>query len=77
MTAQHSFKIIAFAAFGFAFSDWIGFLILMISAGFAGTLLGKVVLNGMTDFGFKSALNVVLVVISLRLIYTGFSGLWS
>jgi len=77
MTAQHSFKIIAFAALGFSFSDWIGFLILMISAGFAGTLLGKVVLNRMTDFGFKRALNVVLVVISLRLIYTGVSGLWS
>lgn len=75
MTAQHAFKVMAFATLGFSFAPWIGFMIAMIAAGFLGTLVGKRVLNNMTDFGFKRALDIVLVLISLRLIYSGVVGL--
>ncbi len=76
MTAQHSFKVIAFFTLGFSFSQWLGFLALMIIAGFVGTLVGKLVLNRMTDVGFKRALDIILVLISARLIYAGLVSLW-
>jgi len=71
MSAQHFFKVAAFTALGFSFSRWVGFLALMIIAGFVGTLVGKLVLNKMTDHGFKRALDIVLILISIRLIISG------
>jgi len=39
MTIQHALKIIVFGFLGFAFAQWIGFIALLIAAGFAGTYL--------------------------------------
>lgn len=75
MSLQHGLKVIAFGVFGFAFGPWVGFIVLMILAGFLGTLLGRKVLNRMTDHGFKRALDVVLILISLRLIWQGLQAL--
>lgn len=71
MTLQHGLKIIAFGVLGFSFAPWSGFIALMIGAGFLGTLFGRRVLLRMSDTGFRRALNVVLVLISLRLIWQG------
>jgi uncharacterized membrane protein YfcA len=71
MTVQHSLKIIVFGFFGFAYGPWLGLIALMIVAGFLGTVTGRLVLVRMTDHGFKRALDVVLVLISLRLIWQG------
>ncbi len=71
MTIQHGVKSLTFAALGFAFATWAGFIIAMIAAGFLGTLGGKLVLNRMDDRRFKLALDVMLVLLSLRLIYGG------
>ena len=71
MTLQHGLKIFAFGILGFAFAPWLAFMALMITAGFVGTVAGRHVLFRMTDHEFKRALDVVLVLISLRLIWQG------
>lgn len=71
MTAQHLLKVLAFGVLGFAFGPWVLFIAAMILAGFLGTLLGRKMLDRMSDRGFKRALDVVLVLISLRLIWAG------
>lgn len=71
MTVQHLLKTGMFAALGFAFGPWALFIAAMIAMGFLGTLLGKQVLTRFSDKGFKRALDILLVLISLRLIVTG------
>jgi uncharacterized membrane protein YfcA len=75
MTLQHLLKVLAFGLLGFAFAPWAGFIGAMILSGVAGTLAGRVLLERMSDHGFKRALDVVLILISLRLIWSGVSGL--
>ncbi|NHF73876.1 sulfite exporter TauE/SafE family protein [Paracoccus xiamenensis] len=71
MTVQHGIKTIAFGLLGFAFSEWWGFVIAMIAAGFLGTLAGKRLLNRLDDRLFRRALDLILVLLSLRLIWAG------
>lgn len=75
MTLQHGLKIVVFGVLGFAFGPWLGFMAAMIGAGFLGTLAGRSVLIRMSDKGFKFALDVVLILISIRLIWQGFQSL--
>ena len=75
MTLQHGLKIVAFGMLGFAFGPWLAFMLAMIAAGFIGTVAGRHVLVRMTDKGFKRALDAVLILISLRLIWQGFGDL--
>ncbi|WP_204114718.1 TSUP family transporter [Shimia biformata] len=72
MTIQHGLKSLAFGLFGFAFGPWLGLLLAMVAAGFAGTIVGRVALEKMTDHGFGRALNIVLTVIAVQLILRGF-----
>lgn len=74
MTFQHGLKVIIFGLLGFAYSAWAFVIIALVIAGVAGTLAGRLVLNRITDHGFKRALDVILVLISLRLIWEGFIG---
>ena len=71
MTLQHLCKVGAFFVLGFSFSPWLPFIAAMISAGFIGTLVGRLVLVRMTDSIFKRALDIVLLLISARLIFVG------
>ena len=71
MTVQHGVKTVIFGLLGFAYSDWWGFVIAMIAAGFLGTLVGKRLLNRLDDRKFRLALDVILVLLSLRLIWGG------
>lgn len=71
MTIQHLLKTFMFGFIGFAFGPWLGFTIAMIVAGAIGTLLGRLVLNRISDQRFRLALNVILVVLALRLIISG------
>ncbi|NKX44531.1 sulfite exporter TauE/SafE family protein [Roseicyclus persicicus] len=74
MTVQHGLKVVIFGLLGFAFGQWAMVILALILAGLAGTFLGKTVLNKMTDGVFKIALDVILVLISLRLIWQGLTG---
>lgn len=74
MTVQHGLKVLIFGLLGFAFGPWAMVILALILAGLAGTFTGKTVLNRMSDHGFKRALDAILVLISLRLIWQGVSG---
>ncbi|WP_323771766.1 sulfite exporter TauE/SafE family protein [Antarctobacter sp.] len=71
MTVQHGVKTIAFGLLGFAFAQWWAFIIAMICAGFIGTLAGKLMLNRIDDRRFRLALDTILILLSVRLIYGG------
>ncbi|MBL4812280.1 MAG: sulfite exporter TauE/SafE family protein [Rhodobacteraceae bacterium] len=75
MTLQHSLKIVTFAVLGFSFVPWLPFIMAMILAGLLGTLVGRHVLIRMDEKMFKRALNFVLGLIALRLIWKGMSHL--
>lgn len=75
MTLQHGLKILVFGLLGFSFGPWLGFMVAMIASGFLGTLTGRMVLLRMSDRAFKIALDAVLILISLRLIWQGFGDL--
>ncbi len=68
MTLQHALKIVAFGFLGFSFAPWLPFIGAMILSGFVGTLIGKSILIRMDEKTFKRALDVILILISLRLI---------
>lgn len=72
MTVQHGVKSIAFGLLGFAFAHWWAFIAAMIVAGFLGTVVGKAALNRIDDRRFRLALDGILILLSLRLIYAGF-----
>jgi uncharacterized protein len=76
MTVQHGLKTIVFAILGFAFGQWMGFILAMTLAGLVGTLLGKSLLNRIDERRFRLALDAVLILLSLRLIYAGGMELW-
>lgn len=75
MTLQHLLKVAVFGLLGFAFGPWLPLTLAMIVSGFLGTLAGRAVLGRMSDHGFRRALDVLLVLIALRLIWTGLSDL--
>lgn len=74
MTVQHALKVLVFGLLGFAFGQWVLVIVALIGAGLAGTFAGRLALNRITDRGFKRALDVVLLLISLRLIWQGLTG---
>ncbi|WP_289101360.1 sulfite exporter TauE/SafE family protein [uncultured Marinobacter sp.] len=69
MTLQHAPKALVFGFAGFAFSEWLLFIVAMIACGFAGTWLGLRLLNTMTNRWFSLAFNVVLTLLALRLLW--------
>ncbi len=77
MTIQHALKILVFGFLGFAFAQWIWFVVLLIAAGFAGTVVGRQVLTKIDERRFLMLLNTVLTLLALRLIWSGVSQLGS
>ena len=75
MTMQHLLKTIAFGLLGFAFSQWFGLIALLIGFGFLGTVVGRQVLTRIDERRFRLALNTILALLALRLIYAGGSEL--
>ncbi len=71
MTLQHVLKVVVFGILGIHFGPWIGFIAAMIFTGLLGTILGRQVLVRIGDKGFKRALDIILVLVSLRLIWQG------
>ncbi|MDH5531615.1 MAG: sulfite exporter TauE/SafE family protein [Paracoccaceae bacterium] len=71
MTLQHLLKTITFSILGFAFTQWVGLICLLILFGFLGTVVGRQVLMRIDEKRFKIALNIILAVLAARLIYSG------
>jgi uncharacterized membrane protein YfcA len=76
MTLQHMLKVLVFGLLGFAFGPWAAVALTMVMAGFLSTYAGRQVLDRMNDRFFRRALNAVLILVSLRLIYAGVSALY-
>lgn len=74
MTLQHGLKVVVFGLLGFVFTEWAVLILALTVAGLAGTLMGRLVLNRITDRGFQRALNIILVLISANLIWQGLTG---
>lgn len=74
MTIQHALKLVVFGALGFAFGPWLGLIALMSLSGLAGTWIGTHVLGRMSEAGFRRALDILLILIALRLLWQGLSG---
>lgn len=74
MTLQHGIKVIVFGVLGFAFGAWLWVVVGLSLAGLAGTFIGRSVLGRITDTGFRRALDTLLILIALRLIWSAFTG---
>ena len=71
LTGQHLLKAVAFGVLGFAYAPWAALIAALILCGLGGTWTGKRVLNRMSDARFRQALNLVLLLISVRLVWQG------
>lgn len=69
MVIQHGLKAIVFGLVGFAFASFIPLMLLMIVAGFAGTIVGRRVLLRQSEARFGQVLNIVLTLLALRLFW--------
>jgi uncharacterized membrane protein YfcA len=74
MTIQHLLKTVVFGFLGFAFSIWAPLIAAMIAAGFAGTVIGRQVLTRIDEKRFKFILSAILIVLALRMIWSGAMG---
>lgn len=73
MTIQHLLKLIVFVLLGFSFTAWLPLLAGLLLSGFAGTWVGRHVLNRLPEQAFRLILKIILTLIALRLL----SGLFS
>lgn len=71
LVTQHTLKLIIFTLLGFAFSDYLLMILLMVFTGVLGTLLGKKVLFKINEELFKKGVNIILSLLALRLVYSG------
>lgn len=65
---QHAIKIVVFAAMGFAFTDYLPLILVMVVAGFAGTTVGSRLLTRVPERVFRLAFRLLLSAVALGLI---------
>ena len=68
MSAQHAMKIAVFGILGFAYADWLGLIVMMLLAAFAGTYVGSLVLNRLPAKTFAIGLKTLLTLLALNLL---------
>ena len=71
MVAQHTIKVLIFGFFGFLYGPYAGLIVAMIISGFVGTLLGRRLLQNISDKGFQRILTIILMVLAVRLFWQG------
>jgi uncharacterized membrane protein YfcA len=74
MTLQHAPKALIYGAAGFVFSQWIGLIVMMITAGALGTWVGLRLLERRSDLRFTLVFNLLLTLLAVRLIWQAFAG---
>ncbi len=67
-TFQHVFKVAVFVAMGFAISQYLLLILLMVVAGFAGTSLGSRMLTRVPEQVFRLVFRILLSLVALELI---------
>ena len=70
MGLQHLLKIIAFGVLGFAFTEWLPLLLLMLLSGWLGTVAGGRLLRKLPEARFKLLFKLVLSGLALRLLFS-------
>ena len=70
MSITHGLKVIAFGVLGFAYGPYVPLLAAMIAASFLGNWLGRHLLENMPEALFRRVFQIVLTVLSLRLLYS-------
>ena len=76
MVIQHFLKVLVFGVLGFQFSAYIPLITGMVLVGFAGTYIGKKLLIRTSEKQFKFGLNLVLILLSIRLLWLSVKNLW-
>ncbi len=68
MTAQHGLKLLVFGGLGFAFSDWLGLVAMMIVSGYIGTWVGLHLLSKISNQFFNYGFKIILTLLAFRLL---------
>jgi uncharacterized membrane protein YfcA len=68
MTFQHVFKVVVFIAMGFAFAQYLLFILLMVISGFAGTAAGSRLLTHVPENVFRLGFRILLSLVAIGLI---------
>jgi uncharacterized membrane protein YfcA len=76
MTFQHLFKVVVFGVLGFAFGPYIPLLVGLLLFGALGTYTGRAVLNRLPEKVFRVALQTILTLLAVRLLYAAAMALW-
>ncbi|WP_372597665.1 sulfite exporter TauE/SafE family protein [Amphritea sp.] len=74
MTVQHLLKMLVFGLIGFAFTDWLPLIVVMIAGGFAGTWIGLHILKKVPAERFQVIFRLLVTALALRLVWQVFSG---
>lgn len=77
MSVQHGLKTVVFILLGFSFGEWLGLIAAMTATGLAGTIAGGRLLRRIDERIFSKILNLLLILLSLRLIHAGLQQLQS
>lgn len=73
LVVQHSMKVVVFALLGFSFAPYIGFILLLVAFGFVGTLVGRQLLERLSEELFMKILSGILTVLAIRLLFISVS----
>ncbi|MEH6811801.1 MAG: sulfite exporter TauE/SafE family protein [Motiliproteus sp.] len=68
MATQHGLKLLVFGWLGFAFSEWLGLILMMILSGYAGTWVGLRLLSKISNRLFNYGFKIVLTILAFRLL---------
>ena len=71
LTGMAVFKIVAYAANGFDYTPYIVAIALSIGAAFAGTWIGKLVIDRISERLFRAVFRLLVTLSALRLLYAG------
>ena len=65
------FKIAGYASFGFDYRPYLGMIAAAVAISFAGTAIGKRIVDRLPEKRFRLIFQVLVTVTALRLLYTG------
>lgn len=74
MVWQHSVKGLVFGMVGFAFAPWLPLMAAMIISGFIGTLLGRRLLQILSERDFAVLFRLVMTLLAARVLYRAIVG---
>jgi len=69
MVFQHAIKVGVFGLLGFAFAQYLGLLLILVTASLVGTSIGRLLLGKLNDVLFHRLLNGLLLALSARLVW--------